>query len=108
MSLVRLATDQELPPQTPFNKLAMIFFVAAKVFGLLGVALGFSLSLRVLGGILLVLAGICLVVCIFFCGKEMRRQNQEDKNNYNSLRHMAHEGTLASELEAMGYKLIKK
>jgi hypothetical protein len=67
--------------------------VSAKIFGLVGLVLGFT-SYRPLGGVLLALDGMLLGVAVALATRAMRSAKIEEKTHKQILAQMVREGTL--------------
>lgn len=74
------------------NYAAIALLVVAKLFGLVGLAVG--AGSRVLGGTLLVLSGVCIAGVVALCIGAMRARVAEEDAQKKLLRQMMKEGTL--------------
>jgi hypothetical protein len=81
---------------------ALVFFVAAKLSGLGGLALGY-MNHGVLGGTLLALAFVFIGITITICCVDMRNTKSKDQSDIERIKKMISEGTIKQALKEAGY-----
>jgi hypothetical protein len=75
------------------SAVAIPVLISAKVFGVVGLVLGFT-SYRPVGGVLLALDGVLLGVTVALSVRAMRSAAIEEKTHKQILEQMVREGTL--------------
>lgn len=85
------------------NKVAFGLLILAKFCGLLGVGAGFA-GFRLLGGSLLAVDGLLIFAIVIMMLFQMKKQNEEDQNDKDTLNKMLQDGTLFEKLREIGLK----